>query len=98
VIQKGQIWKNNLVGSFLKNSLKTKIGGKSKLTLLLAARHHCIGRHATPTHLTGARTPDEDMPFMDTTTSSWSGTKRSFKYGTLVLMFFHKLFLELIAN
>jgi hypothetical protein len=32
---------------------------------------------------------DEDMPFMDTTTFSWSHTKTSFKYGKLVLMFFH---------
>jgi hypothetical protein len=34
----------------------------------------------------------EDMPFMDTTTSSWSDARRSFKYGKLVLMFFHQLF------
>jgi hypothetical protein len=30
---------------------------------------------------------DEDIPFMDTTTSSWSDTKKSFKYGKLVIMF-----------
>jgi hypothetical protein len=35
---------------------------------------------------------DEDMPFIDTTTSSWSDTKTSFKYGKLILMFFHQLF------
>jgi hypothetical protein len=35
---------------------------------------------------------DEDMPFMDTTTSSWGDTKTSFKYGKLVLMFFYQLF------
>jgi hypothetical protein len=35
---------------------------------------------------------DEDMHFIDTTTSSWSDTKTSFKYGKLVLMFFHQLF------
>jgi hypothetical protein len=27
---------------------------------------------------------DEDMPFMDTTTSLWSDTKTSFKYGKLI--------------
>jgi hypothetical protein len=32
---------------------------------------------------------DEDMPFMDTTTSLWSDTKTSFKYGKFILMFFH---------
>jgi hypothetical protein len=41
---------------------------------------------------------DDDMFFMDTTTSAWSGTKTSFKYGNLVLMFFHQLFWEPIAN
>jgi hypothetical protein len=35
---------------------------------------------------------DEDMPFMDTTTFSWSNTKTSFKYGKLILMFPQKLF------
>jgi hypothetical protein len=35
---------------------------------------------------------DEHIPFMDTTTSSWSKTKASFKYGKLVLMFFYQLF------
>jgi hypothetical protein len=35
---------------------------------------------------------DEHMPFMDTTTSQWSDTKTSFKYGKLILMFFHQLF------
>jgi hypothetical protein len=32
------------------------------------------------------------MPFMDITTASKSDTKRSFKYGKLVLIFFHQLF------
>jgi hypothetical protein len=35
---------------------------------------------------------NEDMPFMDTTTSSWNDTMTSFKYGKFVLMFFYKLF------
>jgi hypothetical protein len=35
---------------------------------------------------------DKDMPFMDTTTFSWSDTKTSFKYGKLILLFFHQLF------
>jgi hypothetical protein len=30
---------------------------------------------------------DEDMPFMDTTTSSCNDTKTSFKYKKLILMF-----------
>jgi hypothetical protein len=34
---------------------------------------------------------DEDMSFMDTTTSSWSDTKTSLKYGKL-LMVFNQLF------
>jgi hypothetical protein len=39
---------------------------------------------------TGMDAPaDEDMPFMGTTTSSWSDTKTSFKYSKLILMFFH---------
>jgi hypothetical protein len=37
-------------------------------------------------------------PFMDTTTSSWSDTKTYFKYGKLILMFFHQLFCELMAT
>ncbi len=32
---------------------------------------------------------EEDMAFMDTTTSSCSEMKTSYKYGKLVLMFFH---------
>jgi hypothetical protein len=32
------------------------------------------------------------MPIMDITTSPWSDTKTSFKYGKLVLMFFQQLF------
>jgi hypothetical protein len=35
---------------------------------------------------------DEDMPIVDTTTSSFSDTKTSFKYGKLILMFFHQLY------
>jgi hypothetical protein len=35
---------------------------------------------------------DEDIPFMDTTTSLWSDTKTSFKYGKLDLTFHHQLF------
>jgi hypothetical protein len=35
---------------------------------------------------------DEDIPFMDTTTSSWCDTKTSFKYDKLILIFFHQLF------
>jgi hypothetical protein len=42
--------------------------------------------------------PTVDMPFMDKTTFSWSDTKTSFKYGKLVLMFFHQLFQEPIAT
>jgi hypothetical protein len=38
------------------------------------------------------RPADDDRPFMDATTSSWSDTKTSFKYGKFVLMFFHQLF------
>jgi hypothetical protein len=34
-------------------------------------------------------TTDEDMPFVDTTTSSSSDTKTFFKYGKLILLFFH---------
>jgi hypothetical protein len=40
----------------------------------------------------GNRSYDEDMSFMDTTTSSCSDMKTSFKYGKLVLMFFHQVF------
>jgi hypothetical protein len=31
---------------------------------------------------------DEDIPFMGTTTSSWSDTKTYFKYGKHIRMFF----------
>jgi hypothetical protein len=41
---------------------------------------------------------DEDMSFMDTTTSSWNDTTTSFKYSNFVLMFFHQLFSEPIAT
>jgi hypothetical protein len=34
-------------------------------------------------------TTDEDMPFVDTTTSSLNDTKTFFKYGKLILLFFH---------
>jgi hypothetical protein len=34
---------------------------------------------------------DENIPCMDTTTSSWSDTKTYFKYGKLILMLFHQL-------
>jgi hypothetical protein len=35
---------------------------------------------------------DEDMPFTDSTTFSWSDTKTLFKYDKLILMFFYQLF------
>jgi hypothetical protein len=35
---------------------------------------------------------DEDMPFLDTATSSRTDTQTSFKYGKLVLIFFYQLF------
>jgi hypothetical protein len=45
-------------------------------------------RLSTMLHVMKAKNPDnEDIPCMDTTTSSWSDTKTYFKYGKIVLMF-----------
>jgi hypothetical protein len=41
---------------------------------------------------------DEDMSFMDTTISSCSDMKTSFKHGKLVLMFFHQVFRDPITT
>jgi hypothetical protein len=56
------------------------------LTSLLPSLGH--EAHTTPS--------DKDMPFMDTTISSWSDTKRSFKYGKLILIFSTNYFENLL--
>jgi hypothetical protein len=81
------LFRFSLAFGLASNEVHSQRAAKSFLAFMLSFMKMVTSRHI-----------DEDMPFIDTTTSSWSNTKTRFKYGKLILMFFHQLFREPIAT
>jgi hypothetical protein len=65
------------------------IKGENEITL---TQSHYVKKVLSHFRYKDSKPFDDDMPFLDTTASSWSDTKTSFKYSKLILIFFHQLF------